>query len=313
MSLQAKAKSTPRKPRGNLWTRVRRSERVHYYLMFLPALLLLMGVLYPFLLGVFQSFTNLKLYLPTTSFVGLQNYLDLFADGLFQQSILQTLLYAVLVIALQIPLGIAVALLLDIQTPFRALARNTLVLPLLIPPVVAGLMWKTMMQPAGGVLNWLLKTIGLPALPWLTEPATALMSVVLIDTWVFMPFVALILLAGLQSIPSDMMEAAKVDGATEWQAFWYLKLPWLTPYILLVMLFRVADAIKTFELIYPTTRGGPLDATRVLHVLGYQEAFRWSSVGRAMAIIFVLWLLSYTISTILMRLWRKRSEVIQGA
>ena len=313
MSMQAKAQVTPGEPGPSLWTRFRRSERVHYYLMFLPALALLMGVLYPFLLGVFQSFTNQKLYLPTTSFIGLGNYIDLFTDNLFQQSVLQTLLYVALVVALQVPLGIAVAVLLDIETPFRALARNTLVLPLLIPPIVAGLMWKTMMQPAGGVLNWFLQSVGLPAAPWLTDPSTALVSVVLIDTWVFMPFVALILLAGLQSVPTDITEAARVDGATGWQTFWHLKLPLLTPYILLVMLFRVADAIKTFELIYPTTRGGPLDATRVMHVLAYQEAFRWSSLGRAMAILFVLWLLSYILSTILMRLWRKRSEAIQGA
>jgi multiple sugar transport system permease protein len=122
----------------------------------------------------------------------------------------------------------------------------------------------------------------------------------------------LILLAGLQSVPVDMLEAARVDGASDWQIFRRMKLPWLTPYILLVMLFRTADAIKTFEMIYPTTRGGPLNATRVLHVMAYEEAFRWTNMGRAMAIVFVLWLMSYIVSNVLMRQWTRRSRDVQG-
>jgi multiple sugar transport system permease protein len=292
--------------------RLWRNERLHYYLMFLPALLLLLGVLYPFGLGVYTSMTNEKLYLPTSDFIGTDNYEFWASNRVFQESIKNTSIYVIAVLAIQIPLGILVALLLDVATPLRTLFRSALVLPLLIPPIVAGLMWKTMMQPTSGVLNWLLETVHLPAFSWLSDPDTALISVVLVDTWVYMPFAALILLAGLQSIPVDMIEAAKVDGASEWNIFRLITLPWLTPYILLVMLFRAADAIKTFEIIYPTTRGGPLNATRVLHILAYEEAFRWSSTGRAMAVVFVLWFLSYVVSTLLFRLWQNRSEAIQG-
>lgn len=290
-----------------------RGERAQYVLMFLPALLMLIGILYPFGLGVITSFTNQKLYVPETSFVGIKNYVDLFSDSLFRKSLFSTLGFVVAAITIQIPLGILVALLLDTNTPFRGFFRNTLVLPLLIPPIVAGLMWKTMMQPSAGVLNWMFQMVGLPALPWLSQPDTALASIVVIDTWVFLPFVTLILLAGLQAIPMDIMEAARVDGASEAQAFIRIKLPWLIPYILLAMLFRVPDALKTFDIIYPTTRGGPVDATRLLHVMGYQEAFQWSNISVSMTILFVLWLISYGVSGLLLVLWRNRSKVTQDA
>ncbi len=183
--------------------------------------------------------------------------------------------------------------------------------PLLLPPIVAALMWKTMMQPASGVLNYLLSLVGLGPFPWLTSTQTALLSVVLIDTWVYMPFAALILLAGLQSVPEESVEAALVDGASGWAVFRYIKVPWILPYILLVTLFRAADALKTFDLIYPTTRGGPLDSTRVLHVMAYEEVFRWASLGKAMAIVMVLWLISYAVSFLLMNRWQRQAEAYQ--
>ncbi len=294
------------------WRRAWRNDTVHYYLMFLPALLLLIGVLYPFGLGIYTSLTNEKLYLPTVEYVGLDNYEHWLSNRVFRESLKNTGLYVSAVLGLQIPLGIVVALILDVATPLRSLFRSVLVLPLLIPPIVAGLMWKTMMNPSSGVLNWALQSLHLPAQPWLSDPDTALLSVVLIDTWIYMPFAALILLAGLQSIPNELIEAVKVDGASNWAIFRFIQFPWLTPYILLVMLFRAADAIKTFEIIYPTTRGGPLNATRVLHVLAYEEAFRWSNIGRAMTVVFILWLISYVVSTALFSIWQRRTEAIQG-
>jgi multiple sugar transport system permease protein len=291
------------------WQGLRRN--LSFYVMFLPALLLLIGAMYPFALGVMTSFTNQKLYIPTVTFVGLKNYVNLFQDDVFLTGLAVTLTYTLLVLLIQIPLGIVVALLLDVPTRLRKLFRTTLVLPLLIPPIVAALMWKTMMQPASGVLNYLLGLVGLGPFSWLTSTQTALLSVVLIDTWVYMPFAALILLAGLQSVPDESVEAGLVDGASGWAIFRYIKLPWILPYILLVTLFRAADSLKTFDLIYPTTRGGPLDATRVLHVMAYEEVFRWSTLGKAMAIVMVLWLISYVVSFLLMNRWQRQSEAFQ--
>lgn len=281
--------------------------RTAYYLMFAPALILLMAVLVPFADGVYTALTDRKLYLETSNFIGLGNFALLFSDREFHASLYRTLGYTAAAVAIQIPLGLFVALLLDQNSPVRSTLRGALVLPLLIPPVVAGLMWKTMMQPQSGIVNWLLGTIGLPGSNWLSHVDTALISVVLIDTWVFTPFAALILFAGLQSIPDEQVEAARVDGASGLLVFRAIQLPWLFPFIVLVALFRIPDSLKSFELIYATTRGGPLNATRTLHISAYEEAFRWSGVGRAMAIVFVLWLISYFVSLFLINLWQRRS------
>jgi multiple sugar transport system permease protein len=279
-----------------------------FYGMLTPALILLMASLYPFLSGLYTGLTNRKLYLPTAKFIGLGNFETLAATPLFWTAISNTALYTTLVIVIQIPLGLGIALLLDVPSRLRAFFRTTIVLPLLIPPVVAGLMWKTMMQPQSGVLNWVLDQIGLPALSWLTDPATAMVSVVLIDTWVFTPLAVVILLAGLQSVPGEIEEAARVDGANAWQVFWHVKLPWLLPYIVLTALFRITDSLKSLEIIYATTRGGPLNATRTLHIMAYEEAYRWSNLGRAMAIVFVLWLISYLVSGLLLGIWQHQAR-----
>jgi multiple sugar transport system permease protein len=276
--------------------------------MLAPALVLLMASLYPFLTGLYTGLTNRKLYLPTAKFIGLGNFEMLATTPLFWTAVSNTMVYTTLVLVIQLPLGLGIALLLDVPSSLRAFFRTTIVLPLLIPPVVAGLMWKTMMQPQSGVLNWLLNQIGLPAQSWLTDPATALISVVLIDTWVFTPLSVVILLAGLQSVPGEFEEAARVDGANAWQVFWHVKLPWLLPYIVLTALFRIADSLKSLEIIYATTRGGPLNATRTLHIMAYEEAYRWSNLGRAMAIVFVLWLISYLVSGLLLGIWQHQEK-----
>src|SRR5262245_7588881 len=276
--------------------------------MIAPALILLFASLYPFITGLYTGLTNRKLYLPSANFIGLGNFETLLATPLFWTALGNTALYTALVVTIQLPLGLAIALLLDVPSPLRAFFRTTIVLPLLVPPVVAGLMWKTMMQPQSGVLNWLLGLVGLPPFSWLTDPSTAMISVVLIDTWVFTPLAVIILLAGLQSVPTEIEEAARVDGANAWQIFRLIKLPWLLPYIVLVALFRIADSIKALELIYATTRGGPLNATRTLHIMAYEEAYRWSNLGRAMAIVFVLWVICYAASGILLGAWQRQEK-----
>ena len=287
--------------------------RVTFYGMLAPALILLFASLYPFVTGLYTGLTNRKLYLPTAKFIGLGNFETLLATPLFWTALGNTALYTALVVAIQLPLGLAIALLLDVPSRLRAFFRTTIVLPLLVPPVVAGLMWKTMMQPQSGVLNWLLGLVGLPPFSWLTDPSTAMISVVLIDTWVFTPLAVIIFLAGLQSVPTEIEEAGRVDGANAWQIFRMIKLPWLLPYIVLVALFRIADSLKALEIIYATTRGGPLNATRTLHIMAYEEAYRWSNLGRAMAIVFVLWLICYAISGVLLGAWQRQEKARHAA
>jgi multiple sugar transport system permease protein len=285
-----------------------RRTQATYLAMLAPALLLLLASLYPFLTGLYTALTNRKLYLPDAEFVGIGNFQLLADTPLFWTALGNTLIYTVLAVLLQIPLGMAIALLLDIPSRLQSLMRTALVLPLLIPAVVAGLMWKTMMQPQSGILNWLLGLVGLPPQLWLTDPSTAMVSVVLIDTWLFTPLATIILLAELQSVPQDAIEAARIDGASAWRTFTDIRLPWLMPHIVLVALFRVADSLKALDIIYATTRGGPLDATRTLHIMAYEEAYRWSNLGTAMAIVFVLWLLCYLVSGTLLGLWQRQER-----
>ena len=288
-----------------------RRQKRSFILMLLPALLLIIGIMFFFLQGIARSFTNEKSYVQNPSFVGFDNYVALFNDSTFLVGLGATLLYVVLVLIVQVPLALAIALLLEKTSFMRRIGRNLIVLPLLIPPIVAGLMWKTMMQPSAGVLNYILEALGLPGGSWLTDPATSLLSVIVIDTWAFTSFSTLIILAGLQALPESLREAASVDGAGWWQTFRNVSLPMLLPYIVLVALFRVADSLKQFDLIWPVTRGGPLDSTRLLHVQGYEEAFRFSSPAMAMAIIFVLWLIIYLASFLLLRLWRRTVNAVE--
>ena len=290
--------------------KAQRQARRTYMLMLLPALILLIGIMIPFADGVWTSLTDEKSYTGNPNFVGLANYIDMLTDPGFLSSLGRTIFYAAAVLAIQLPLSIIVALLLARSSVGSWLGRRTLVLPLLMPPIVAGLMWKTMMQPSSGVLNYLLGFLGIDPLPWMTDTTTALFSVMVIDTWVFTPFSALIILAGLQSLPPELSEAAKVDGASSWRMFRHISLPWIAPYIVLVSIFRVADSLKQFDLIWPVTRGGPLDATRLMHVMGYEEAFRFSSPAAAMTIIFILWIIVYAISFFLLKLWRRTINAV---
>lgn len=305
-------KSNPKDLEQRSTPRKKLNSEAPYYWMFLPALLSIIGVMIPFYYGVYTSFTNSKLYNPNPSFIWFQNYIDLFSDKDFIIALGITVGYALMIVIIQIPLGLLVAQLLDQTTPFREIFRSILVMPMLIPPIVAGLMWKTMMNPASGVFNWMLNSIGLPSFTFLAHTKTALFSVALIDTWISIPFVALILLAGLQSVPIEITEAALVDGASAWQIFRKIQVPNIGPYLMLVLLFRFSDALKAYDLIYPTTRGGPINATRVMNVMAYEEVFKWSSMGMAMAIIFILWIISYVVSTYLSKKWQQSANEVKG-
>jgi multiple sugar transport system permease protein len=281
------------------------NEKFIKRLMLMPAVLVLIGIMIPFLIGVGTSLTDKKLYSGNFNFVFLSNYIANFKDPVFLTSLGNTLAYVAMAIMIQLPLAILAALLLDVPSRLRGFMRSIIVFPLLIPPIVSSLMWKTMMQPNSGVLNYMLSQVGIDPFPWLTSVNTSLFSLVVIDSWVYLPFITIILLSGLQSLPQDILESAQVDGARPLRIFFAIKLRWLKSSILLVLLFRVCDSLKAFELIYSTTRGGPLNSSRTLNIMAYEEAFRWSSTGKAMSILFTLWILAFIASTFLMRKWNQ--------
>jgi multiple sugar transport system permease protein len=277
------------------------------YLLTLPALIVLIGILYPFVLGVYYTFTNYTLTEPgNIQWVGPANYVEIFKNTDFWNAFGLTFVFAAFVVMIELALGLGVALLLKDAFPGVRILRSFLIIPMMIPPIVSALMWKVILLPTNqGVLNHILDLVEIRPIAWLGDSDTALVSLILIDVWIYSPFAILIFLAGLQSMPKEPYEAARVDGASGWFILRKLTLPLLTPCIVLVTLFRLIDSLKVFDIIYATTKGGPAGATTTLHIQSYFEAIRWFRMGRGMVYLFVLWLLCFIFSKALSRLWTK--------
>lgn len=290
--------------------RARRREAWLPYLLLTPGLLLLLGMLYPFFLGAYYSLTSYFLQYPHLfRFVGMGNYLKLAQDPLFAYSLRFTLAYAVVAVLIQVVLGLGVALLLNGRIVGRSVLRATMLMPLMMPPVITALMWKVMMAATrAGILNHLLALFGVGPVNWLGSVRFAALSILIIDTWGNLPFVSLILLGGLQSLPGEPYEAARVDGASAWGVFRYITLPLLKPFIILAATFRIMDALRIFDVIYATTVGGPADATMNLHMRAFWHAFQWYSMGTGMAYAMVLLVLVFLASYVLMGYWRRAAE-----
>ena len=280
------------------------------YLLLTPGLLLLGGMLYPFFLGAYYSLTSYFLQYPHLfRFVWLGNYQKLLQDPLFVSSLRFTVLYAAIAVLIQVVLGLGVALLLNSRIVGRSLLRAMMLMPLMMPPVITALMWKVMMAATrSGILNYLFSFFGVGPVNWLGSVDFAAVSILIIDTWGNLPFVSLILLGGLQSLPYEPYEAALVDGASGWGVFRYVTLPLLKPFIILAATFRIMDALRIFDVIYATTVGGPADATMNLHMRAFWQAFQWYSMGMGMAYAMVLLVLVFLASYFLMGYWRRAAD-----
>ena len=276
-------------------------------IMTLPATLAMIGILYPFGIAVYYSFTNIRIVSPDDyRFIGLQNYIRMVHNPNFWESLGNTIFFAVVALILELILGFLIALLLSQDVKGVGIMRALLLLPLMLAPVIAGLMWKTMLSP-GGPINHLLN---LGAYPWLAVPWSARASVIFIEVWISTPFVALVLLSGLQSMPKEPFEAAQVDGASFGFVFRKLMLPMLSPFILIVLLFRVVDVMKLFDIIFATTGGGPMQVTTTIPILAYKEVFRSYFLGSAIAKVLVLWLINYVVSFWLAGKWRQETASV---
>ncbi|MEO1440493.1 MAG: sugar ABC transporter permease, partial [Chloroflexota bacterium] len=247
--------------------------RLRPYLIALPALIILVGILYPFFVGLYYSLTNVKLTtINDFRFIGFRNYERMFTDNDFWHSTTVTLQYAVITTAVELTLGLVVAMLLNRSSRIAKIFQPTLIFPMMIAPVIGALLWEAMMRPSVGILNPFLGLFGIPPLQWTGSPDTALFSVILVDVWMFTPFAALILLAGLRSLPQAPFEAARVDGASFWFTFRNLTLPMLTPFIIIVVVFRFMDSLKMFDIIFAMTGGGPGNTLMTYQVTAYMEA-----------------------------------------
>jgi multiple sugar transport system permease protein len=287
-----------------------RPGRVLPYLLLSPAMVLLVGMVYPFGLGVYYSLTDYWLQFPKRfRFIWFDNYLGLFNRPLFTRALEFTIGYTLVAVAIQVGLGLAVALFLHAHIPGRKVIRAMMLMPLMIPPVIAALMWKIMMDSTGaGILNYMLSFIGIASVNWLGSPRGAMISVLIIDTWGNLPFISLILLGGLQALPQEPYEAARVDGAGVAAMLRYITLPLLLPYIILAATFRVMDSLRIFDVIYATTAGGPDDSTTNLSIMSYEYAFQWYQMGKGVAAAIVLLVMVVASSYVLLRLWHRAVE-----
>ncbi|MEU4014677.1 sugar ABC transporter permease [Microbacterium sp. NPDC028030] len=273
------------------------------YLLVLPGLAVLVAIMYPFLTGVAWSFTSYRLSRGAPEINGGKNFLVLFSSGDGWHAILVTLLYAVGVVAVELTLGILIALALN-HGRYGSVFRIIVVLPLLMPPVIAALMWKVMLTE-NGVTNWLIEALGGTGSLWFNGPDTALLSVMLVDVWLYTPFVVLLMQAALKSVPPELREASAVDGAGNVRHFFAITVPMITPVLVVVVAFRGIDSLKMFDVIYTTTKGGPVDATTNLHVLAYLDGIRNLNFGASMAALVVLWAICYALSFLLLKARRK--------
>jgi multiple sugar transport system permease protein len=263
-----------------------------------PALAVLLSLaIYPLLYSVSVS---LQRETPNGVVWGLGNFARLVSDSFFWTAMAHTFVYAIAALTCEFLLGLGLALLLNSEIRGRGIFRASLLVPMMLPAVVVGVVWRLMLNPNFGAINGTLKQIGIntESLTWTASPKLAMLSVIAVDVWQWTPFVFLVLLAGLQAIPQEPYEAALIDGSSRWQTFWHVTLPLLKPSILIVLLLRTMDLLRVFDQIFILTEGGPGFATETISLYIYRTAFRFFDFGYAAAMSFVLLALTNVISAI---------------
>jgi len=284
------------------------------YLLVAPSIVLTIWVLYPFAQSVWYSLHHYVLSQPwSRPFVGLRNYQKIFTDPDFLHTVAVTLEYTLLAVAIELLLGMLLAFLLNRDSLLTKILRPLLILPLMVAPAIGSLIWKLETNPQFGFVNFFMSFIGQRYFPWGSSPRTALLTVVLVDVWIFTPFIALLLLAGLRSLPQQPFEAARLDGAGAWFTFRTLTLPMLMPYILIAVMFRILDSLQQFDIIYAMTQGGPGDTLMTFQLRAYLEAFTFLRLSESAALILVLWVITYAISYVMVRYWNRARAHLRGA
>lgn len=285
-----------------------RDERALPYLLFAPTVAVLFALsIYPLVYSIkvsFQTGTGGR------AVWSLQNFARLAADRFFLDALGHTLVYAFVALTFEFLLGLLLAVLLNEALRGRNLFRAFLLVPMMLPPVVVGIVWRLLLNPNFGAINGTLKGAGLntTTLTWTASPRLALASVIMVDIWQWTPFMFLVLLAGLQAIPQEPYEAALIDGSSRWQTFRHVTLPLLKPAILIALLLRTMDLLRVFDQIFILTEGGPGFATETISLYIYRTAFRFFDFGYAAAMSFVLLVLTNIVSLVYIRLLQRQEE-----
>ncbi len=271
--------------------------------LFLGPCLLYLAIfsIYPLIHSLRLSFTDLTAASGTGNFIGLDNYRALLFDEQFWNAAKNSAIMVTLAVAVQLVLGVALAMFFNLQLRGSWIVRGILLLPMLMTPIVVGVMWRTLLNPDWGIIDWSIRSIGLTPPDWLGSINMAIITLVLVDSWQWTPFVFIIVFARLQALPTEVFEAANVDGAGPFTTFRRITLPMLMPAIVFAGIFRAVDAFRSFDLIYGLSYGGPARGTTTMAFFAFQNGFQFQNYGYAAAVAYAMLLVLIVGTTLMLR------------
>jgi multiple sugar transport system permease protein len=278
------------------------------YLFPLPAALFIAALMvFPVCYTLFVSFTGWTPGMPVR-FAGLENYIGTLKEPRFQAALIRTFVFTFVAIALEAALGTVIALMLNRDFRGKGVLEFLLVLPLVVTPVAIGIVFNLLYDPDAGFLNYILSVFNLPQSGWVTDAHTVMASLIIVDVWQWTPMISLIVLAGLAGLPAEVFESARVDGANGFQIFYRITLPMIMPTVLTAVVLRAVDALKTFDIIYAMTGGGPDNSSETLNIYAYKLSFEYFDAGHSSVALVFLFVIVLFFSIGVMKL-RKNFEV----
>jgi multiple sugar transport system permease protein len=294
---------------GGTWYRL--SDLLSRWSFMVPTIVLLTLVLaYPLFYAVQISFSKFDLMtFGAGKWVGLDNYIKVLSDYRFWDSLRVTVVYLVFALPVQVGLGFGIAYLINAPWLGRSLIRAVFIIPLVVAPVIAGGVWRMILDPLWGLMNFWLGLVGVAPLDWFGDSNLAMVTVIIIDVWRWTPFVVLIATAALLALPKDVFEAAKIDGANWWDMLWMVALPLLVPVLAATFIVRWLGAVKMFDIVLAATMGGPGKATDIVNLFIYQEAFQSLHFSESTAMAMVVLVLTMVITGLLLAISRKLENV----
>ncbi|AGB37095.1 carbohydrate ABC transporter permease [Natronococcus occultus] len=298
MSHEQKAAKSETSSREPLLNRLDISKDLLKWVFLLPSVALLAFLtLYPFLQGIWMSAHDWPFAAPDHNWVGVSQYVEILSSDRFQNSLWRTVIFTGGGVTFQLVLGIALAVYLKSLTEtWRPIVRTIFIIPMVMTPVATGLVWRMMLDGQVGILNVMIESLGFSAPAWTSSSGMAMFTILMIDTWQWTPLVVLIVFAGLLSVPQQLYEAARVDGAPSWAIFWHITLPQIKYFVAIAAVFRLMESFRTFDYIWLVTEGGPGTATEILNVFVYRLAFVNLDGGAAATVGIILLVITIAVT-----------------
>ncbi len=259
-------------------------------------------VIIPIVFNLYLAFNKWTIGLGQPRFIGLGNFLELLSDERVLNGVKVMIYFSGLSLSLEMVLGLLIAVYFNRQFKGSEVVQAIYILPFAATPVAVALIWRIMLNPEIGVLNYLLRSVGLPGSLWVSSPQTVIPALVMVDVWKWTPMITLIVLAGLKSLPHEPYEAARVDGASPLQIFWYITLPLIRPVLIAAIMLRSLDNLKEFDIIYTVTQGGPGIASETLYLYSYMVGFSFFKAGYGSALMVVVFLIVLAFNVVMNRM-----------